>query len=113
MKSFLNSYIENKFQLDSKEYALIIGSNPSDGARSPKLWNKVYKKKKIKRKMYPADVKLKNLKNIIKYLKKDKKFIGGSVTVPYKEKINKYLDVVDTTSKKNNSVNNILKKKIN
>ena len=46
MKSFLNSYIENKFQLDSKEYALIIGSNPSDGARSPKLWNKVYKKKK-------------------------------------------------------------------
>jgi shikimate dehydrogenase len=111
MKSFLNSYIENKFQLDSKEYALIIGSNPSDGARSPKLWNKVYKKKKIKRKMYPADVKLKNLKNIIKYLKKDKKFIGGSVTVPYKEKIIKYLDVVDTTSKKINSVNTILKKK--
>ena len=47
MKFFLNSYIENKFQLDHKKYALIIGSNPSDGARSPKLWNKVYKKKKL------------------------------------------------------------------
>jgi shikimate dehydrogenase len=110
MKFFLNSYIENKFQLDHKKYALIIGSNPSDGARSPKLWNKVYKKKKIRCKMYPADVKLKKLKNLIKYLKKDNNFIGGSVTIPYKEKIIKYLDEVDITSKKINSVNTIMRK---
>jgi shikimate dehydrogenase len=110
MKFFLNSYVENKFKIVTKKYALILGSNPSDGARSPKLWNKVYKKKKIKCKMYPADVKLKNLKNIIKELKKDNNFIGGSVTIPYKEKIIKYLDEVDIASKKINSVNTIIRK---
>ena len=27
----------------SKKYVAIIGLNPSEGARSPKLWNKVYR----------------------------------------------------------------------
>ena len=70
-----------------KKFALIIGAKPSQGARSPKLWNKVYKKKKINCKMYPADVKNSNLKNLVSILKKNKNFIGGSVTVPHKEKI--------------------------
>ena len=29
-----------------KKYVLIIGKSPSKGARSPILWNKVFKKKK-------------------------------------------------------------------
>jgi len=110
MKLLLNSYIDNKLKLVEKKYALIIGLNPSGGARSPKLWNKVYKKKKIKCKMYPADVKPNNLSNIVKFLKKDPNFIGGSITIPYKEKIIKYLDKVDVNSKKINSINTILKK---
>ena len=52
----LNKYISNNIKIKHKKFALIIGESPSFGARSPKLWNKVYKKKKIKCEMYPADV---------------------------------------------------------
>ena len=34
----------------------IIGSSPSKNARSPKLWNYVYKKLNMKREMYPVDL---------------------------------------------------------
>ena len=60
--------------------------------------------------MFPADVSNKNLKDLINLLKKDKKFIGGSVMVPYKEKVIKYLDYIDEISKKIGAVNTILKK---
>ena len=39
-----------------KNYTLIIGKSPSKGARSPTLWNKVFKKKKIDCEMFPLDV---------------------------------------------------------
>lgn len=109
--SLINTFIDNKIKLKNEKYSLIIGLTPSQGARSPKLWNKVYKKMSIKCKMYPADVTLKNLKNLIKALKKDKNFIGGSVTAPYKTKIIKYLDILDNKSKIIGSVNTIVKKK--
>ena len=37
----------------------IIGSSPSKNARSPKLWNYVYKKLNMKREMYPVDLEKK------------------------------------------------------
>ena len=51
-----------------KNYTLIIGKSPSKGARSPTLWNKVFKKK-IDCEMFPLDVSnskilKKNLKNL-------------------------------------------------
>ena len=61
--------------------------------------------------MYPADVSVKNLKNLIKYLKVDSKFKGGSIAVPYKEEILKYLDEIDLSAKRIGSVNTIVKKK--
>ena len=105
----LNKYISNNIKIKHKKFALIIGESPSFGARSPKLWNKVYKKKKIKCEMYPADVQENNLQNIVNILKKDNRFQGGSVTIPYKEKIIKYLDGVEPNSKKINAINTILK----
>ena len=41
-----NRIISNNVYFKKKKYALIIGETPSKGARSPKLWNKVYKKYK-------------------------------------------------------------------
>jgi shikimate dehydrogenase len=103
--------LTNKIKIKNCKYALIIGSNPSFGAKSPKLWNNVYKFQKSKIKMYPADVEEKNLSKLINILKNDSLFIGGSVTVPYKEKVIKYLDDVDEMSKKIGAINTILKKK--
>ena len=61
--------------------------------------------------MFPADVSSKNLKNLINLLKKDNEFIGGSVTVPYKEKVIKDLDHIDEISQKIGAINTIIKKK--
>ena len=59
--------------------------------------------------MYPFDVYENNLKKLIVYLKKTK-FVGGSVTAPYKEKIIKYLDNISYESKIIGSINTIIKK---
>ena len=107
----LNKYLNNTVINNKSNYTLILGLTPSQGARSPKLWNKVYKKINSKCRMYPADVSVQNLKNLIKYLKVDRKFKGGSITAPYKEEILKYLDIVDLTAKRIGSVNTIVKKK--
>lgn len=81
------SLIENNLIIEKKQnYVAIIGSNASKTARSPKLWNYVYKKMNSKIKMYPFDVKSKNLKKLFKYLEKDKYFLGCSIAVPFKEK---------------------------
>lgn len=109
--SELNNYINNEILKKNSSYTLILGLTPSQGARSPKLWNKVYKKTNSQCRMYPADVSNKNLKNLIRFLKIDKKFKGGSITAPYKEEIMKYLDIIDSDAKKIGSVNTIVKKK--
>ena len=107
----LYNYLNNNILIKEKKFALILGETPSQGARSPKLWNKVYKKLNKKIKMYPADISFKNLSKVIKHLKKNNNFLGGSVTMPYKEEIIRYLDNVDNNSKKIGSVNTIIKKK--
>ncbi len=77
---------KNEFNYD-KPYTLIIGSNPSKGARSPLLWNNAFNQLNLNLKMYPADVSLINIEPLINYLLKDKYFLGGAIAVPYKEKI--------------------------
>lgn len=107
----LNKFIENKIFCETKKYSLIIGLSPSTGARSPLLWNKVYKNLNINCKMYPADItKKENLKKTLNILRKDDDFIGSAVTIPYKEEIIKYLDKVDKSCKNIGSVNTIIKK---
>ena len=87
----LQSLVLNKFLIKKNEkYCVIIGSNPSKTARSPKLWNAVFKDLKSSMRMYPLDVKKNNLKKLLLYLEKDQYFVGGSV-VPYKEMVFKLL----------------------
>ncbi len=84
----LNSIIENNVSESKLDfYSVIIGTKPSQGARSPKLWNKVYNFEKKRGRMIPLDVKEVNLELLFGYLKEDKFCLGGAVAVPYKEKI--------------------------
>ena len=103
----INSLVENKIKISpKKKYVVIIGRNPSNGARSPKLWNAAFKKHKIDMKMYPLDVKKKNLSKLIKKLNSDINFLGGSIAVPYKEDIFKILGKkIDKLSYKIGSIN--------
>ena len=84
----LNPMIENNIEESNLDfYTVIIGTKPSHGARSPKLWNKIYHYEGKKVRMIPLDVRENNLKQVFNYLKEDKKCWGGAVAVPYKEKI--------------------------
>ena len=94
------------------EYHAILGINPSKGARSPKLWNKVFKKLKIKSKMICIDIKPEEFNQKINTLFKDKNFKGGAITNPYKEKIFKKLKKknIEKSAHKCKSLNLIVRK---
>ena len=84
----INRIIENEIKesnLDS--YSVILGISPSEGARSPNLWNKVYEFEKKNIQMVPLDVRQENLEELFNHLKHDEHCLGGAVAVPYKEKI--------------------------
>ena len=84
----LNPIIENKISESKLDfYTVIIGAKPSQGARSPKLWNKVYDYEGMKIQMIPLDVRVDMLEQVFNYLKQDEQCLGGAVAVPYKEKI--------------------------
>ena len=70
---------------NQNKYFAILGKNPSQGARSPKLWNRVLKKLKRKERMIPIDIKKNELLKTLKKLNSDKNFLGGCIAVPYKE----------------------------
>jgi shikimate dehydrogenase len=114
MKSNFFPLIKNKVKdIKNSNFSVIIGSSPSKGARSPALWNKVYKKMNLSCTMFPLDVEEKKLKLLINKLKLNKYFIGGSVTIPYKSKIIKFINSIDPAAKSIGSVNTIIKIKDN
>ena len=84
----INSLITNRISLKNlKAFSFIIGLNPSKGARSPILWNKVYEAQGKRVRMLPLDVEETNLEELIMVLQKEPSCFGGAVAVPYKEKI--------------------------
>ena len=88
MDDQLEKLVENDlsiFSLDS--FSVILGINPSEGARSPLLWNKVYRKEKKNIKMVPLDVRPENIKAVFELLECNPKCLGGAIAVPYKETI--------------------------
>jgi shikimate dehydrogenase len=88
----INDFLDNFLNIKpSEKYAGILGANPSEGARSPILWNGAFKAYGLNRKMYPMDVADSNLVGLLDYLDKDNNFIGGAIAVPHKEKVAKWL----------------------
>ncbi len=86
------SLIENQITIDRLDkYAAIIGENPSNGARSPKLWNAAFKEYGLNCSMLPLDVTNENILNLLDDLNQDIHFIGGAIAVPYKEVVAKWL----------------------
>ena len=88
MNDQLQKLVENElsiFSLDS--FSVILGINPSEGARSPLLWNKVYRREKKNIKMVPLDVRPENIKAVFELLECNPKCLGGAIAVPYKETI--------------------------
>lgn len=71
----------------------IIGYNPSQTARSPKVWNAVYKELGWKKTYYAFDLDEEKLGKFAEFARKN--LLGFNVTAPYKEKIIASLDELD------------------
>jgi shikimate dehydrogenase len=98
----LEKFLENEPELDFNAtdfYTTIIGISPSKGARSPSLWNKVFRNQSMSAMMHAVDVQPENLEPLINALKNDSQFLGGAVAVPYKTEIMSYLDIVEPAAK--------------
>ena len=91
-----------------RKYALILGLEPSRGARSPSLWNKAYSMHQINVKMECMDLKNEDVFfSEFTKLKKDNNFIGGCIAFPYKELACKLLgkDYVDASAWEAGAIN--------
>jgi len=101
------SLIENKINITHLEkYAAIIGENPSNGARSPKLWNAVFDKNGLNYSMVPLDVTRDKIIDLLINLSQDDDFIGGAIAVPYKELVAEWLgENITSEAKKIGAVN--------
>jgi len=64
--------------------AFIIGANPSNGARSPKLWNAAFAALGIDGEMFALDVTNENLAAVLCVLEGDSRVVGVAVAAPYK-----------------------------
>ena len=83
----INHLSDNLVELsDDGFYAVILGLNPSKGARSPKLWNSAFKRLSINVRMIPIDVNEDNFPSIFFLLESDPNFLGGAIAAPHKEK---------------------------
>ena len=92
MNDQLAELVENDLSLFSLDYfSVILGINPSKGARSPLLWNKVYEREGKNIKMVPLDVRPEKIKAVFELLEQNPKCLGGAIAVPYKETIFKFI----------------------
>jgi shikimate dehydrogenase len=85
-------YISNPLNIGpGQRFAAILGANPSQGARSPALWNAAFTAHGGNETMVPMDVDGENLVPLLGELDADIRFIGGAVAVPHKEALSQWL----------------------
>jgi len=87
-----------------KKY-LVIG-NPLEHSLSPKIHNFWFKENKINAIYTKETLTDEDLGNFIKMIR-DKKIEGANITVPFKEKIIKFIDILSDEAKDANSVNTV------
>lgn len=113
MKNKFFDFINNKVEIEKLDrFAVIIGKNPSQNARSPLLWNSAFQANNLNYSMVPVDVDLKNLEIVLNSLQEDEKCIGGAVTIPYKSDVLNWLgENVSDESKNIQAINCIYRSK--
>lgn len=112
MKDFLK-FVENRETLHvgaEETYCAILGEQPSKGAKSPTLWNAAFASLKIFARMIPLDILPQNLESAVSGLRQDRHFIGGAVTMPYKQTICPFLDELEDEARIIGSVNCLYKR---
>ncbi|MBP9718044.1 shikimate dehydrogenase [Candidatus Gracilibacteria bacterium] len=91
-----------------KKLYCVIGQ-PIAHSASPRLHNGWFRKLAIKARYEAVEVAPEDLRVFMKTFRE--KYAGGNVTIPHKEKVMKYLDVISDEAKKIGAVNTIVNKK--
>lgn len=108
----IQSCIENpldRSNIDKKKIAGIIGDAPSHYAKSPSLWNAVFRALKMRAVYLPFDVNNNRLPELVHALKNSDRVMGVNVTVPYKVRIMDYLDTLDEKAGRIKAVNTVVR----
>ena len=83
--SNLNILVANNLPLALPERtAFIVGVTPSQGARSPRLWNAAFQAEGGSGEMLPLDVAQDQVVSVLKHLEADPRVIGVAIAAPYK-----------------------------
>ena len=69
--------------------AFIVGSTPSKGARSPRLWNAAFRDLEIDGEMLPLDVASDQIEHLARVLEQDQRVVGVAIAAPYKSEFAK------------------------
>lgn len=93
----------------AERMAGIIGDRPSQYAKSPSLWNAVFRTMNLDCVYYPFDVDAANLGRLTDALRRTDRLLGLNVTVPYKMKIIEHLDGLDDMARQIGAVNTVVR----
>jgi len=107
----IQQHLSNKLpeDLGGKLLAGIIGDRPSQYAKSPTIWNPAINALGLNAVYVPFDVDPSSLKGLTGALRDSEQYVGGSVTVPYKIDIIRYLDEVDQKARLIGAVNTVVR----
>jgi len=94
-----------------KKIAAIIGDAPSTYAKSPIVWNAGFEALGIDALFLPFDVPPDQLKGLLETMRQEPRFLGFSVTVPYKLAVIPLLDELDPKAKAIGAVNTVARTK--
>jgi shikimate dehydrogenase len=106
----IQPYLNNRLELRDgahKWLAGIIGDRPSAYAKSPSLWNAVFRTLGLDGIFLPFDVDTSRLCPLLEVIRRSGHVIGFSVTVPYKVEIIKFLDDLDWKARQIGAVNTV------
>ena len=108
----LQSFLTNAINWDlvrDKKIAGIVGDTPSKYAKSPTVWNAAFEALGLAAIFFPFDVREENLESLIEAIRQEPRFLGVSVTVPYKIRVIAFLDELDPKAKAIGAVNTVVR----
>ncbi len=104
--------IDNALDQDAigdKKIVGIIGDAPSHYAKSPPIWNAVFRHLQMDAIYLPFDVQRSRLRDLVIALKHSNRVMGANVTVPYKIQILDFLDGLDEKATQIKAVNTVVR----
>lgn len=93
----------------NKSVVAIIGDKPSVSAKSPAIWNRVFKELNVDAAYVPLDTSLQSLPALVKALKESDQILGFNVTMPYKIDVMTHLDAIDENAREIGAVNTVVR----